>query len=473
MKKIILLFSVALCLLSCNKEQALNPIKDATEPDQTPVEVVGTPITFDINIEETKAIKTGWVDGDIVYVFFKGLETKYLKLVRSGTKWNSSCPGGTITDSDLSGLAEKKLYAIYFPVAAEISYADNKFSFTSGGEPIYQFYNYCQGMSYTLSGTKVSASFSLNKAPGMIQFHIAGIEANVGDYTFACNGICPRACVNVDISAGTFSTQDLSYGARLYGVADSDGGIFAGYRESSSAIDYDFVVSSATNIYTLSRKSKSLSTGKMYNFPALSVTGGDNWSVQDVSTLYVDLGLSVKWAKSNLGASAPAAYDGGYYSWGEIRTKDNYGTSYYVWKPYTSPTKYNGTDGLATLQLEDDAAFAALGGNWRVPTSTKWNELINNCTWTWYADYNSTGIAGYLVTSNKSGYESNSIFLPAAGMNSATSPSGVGTTGYYWSATVYTSDHRYANYLTITSSENSLGAMSDRYYGYQIRPVCE
>ena len=38
---------------------------------------------------------------------------------------------------------------------------------------------------------------------------------------------------------------------------------------------------------------------------------------------YVDLGLSVKWATQNVGASSPSYY-GGYYAWGETRTKDNY-----------------------------------------------------------------------------------------------------------------------------------------------------
>lgn len=35
---------------------------------------------------------------------------------------------------------------------------------------------------------------------------------------------------------------------------------------------------------------------------------------------YVDLGLSVKWATMNVGASSPTDY-GGYYAWGETRTK--------------------------------------------------------------------------------------------------------------------------------------------------------
>ena len=38
---------------------------------------------------------------------------------------------------------------------------------------------------------------------------------------------------------------------------------------------------------------------------------------------YVDLGLSVKWATCNVGASSPEEY-GDYFVWGETKTKDEY-----------------------------------------------------------------------------------------------------------------------------------------------------
>ena len=38
---------------------------------------------------------------------------------------------------------------------------------------------------------------------------------------------------------------------------------------------------------------------------------------------YVDLGLSVKWAMCNVGASSPEEY-GDYYAWGETKTKSSY-----------------------------------------------------------------------------------------------------------------------------------------------------
>ena len=82
----------------------------------------------------------------------------------------------------------------------------------------------------------------------------------------------------------------------------------------------------------------------------------------------VDLGLSVAWAKCNLGANSPNAY-GQYYSWGETDSKSIYADSTYV---YSSLTPYGhsnfiniGSDIASSIH---DAATAALGGKWRMPT---------------------------------------------------------------------------------------------------------
>lgn len=90
---------------------------------------------------------------------------------------------------------------------------------------------------------------------------------------------------------------------------------------------------------------------------------------------FVDLGLSVKWASINLGASLPNDY-GGFYAWGETKTKINYsiGTYKYYDEASSKYTKYNDTDGLRYLQLKDDPGYV----NWRgcrVPTHAEWIEL--------------------------------------------------------------------------------------------------
>jgi hypothetical protein len=194
----------------------------------------------------------------------------------------------------------------------------------------------------------------------------------------------------------------------------------------------------------------------------------------------VDLGLSVKWASFNVGASKPEDY-GNYYAWGETETKTNY--SWFTYKycngSYNTLTKYcdysrygnNGyTDTKTTLTLEDDVAHVAWGGSWRMPTQAERNELNNsaNCTWTWTTQ---NGVNGYLVTSKKTGHEGASIFLPAAGYRGGTSLDDVGSYGNYWSSSLRPYDPNYA--WGVNFNSRGYGANSNsRYIGQSVRPVC-
>lgn len=70
---------------------------------------------------------------------------------------------------------------------------------------------------------------------------------------------------------------------------------------------------------------------------------------------YVDLGLSVKWATFNVGATSPEDY-GDYFAWGETEPKETYSWATYKWGTSSNLTKYNTTDGKTILEPADDAA---------------------------------------------------------------------------------------------------------------------
>lgn len=77
---------------------------------------------------------------------------------------------------------------------------------------------------------------------------------------------------------------------------------------------------------------------------------------------YVDLGLSVKWATCNLGATKDDEI-GNYYAWGETEPKVEYSEN--TWKFNSeNRTKYNDDDNKLVLDPEDDAATVALGADW-------------------------------------------------------------------------------------------------------------
>ncbi|MBP5506199.1 MAG: hypothetical protein J6X89_08920 [Bacteroidales bacterium] len=133
----------------------------------------------------------------------------------------------------------------------------------------------------------------------------------------------------------------------------------------------------------------------------------------------VDLGLSVKWAKTNLGAKTPSD-PGNFYAWGETKSKKDFSDETYAFKDGYKYKKYttddneasSGTaDKLIVLQGEDDAATAALGNGWRMPTRAEAMELFTKCTFS----YDKPG----LVT--VTGPNGNSIDFPKTGYYYGTS----------------------------------------------------
>ncbi len=184
---------------------------------------------------------------------------------------------------------------------------------------------------------------------------------------------------------------------------------------------------------------------------------------------YVDLGLSVKWATCNVGATRPEDA-GDYFAWGETQPKSKYNWSTYKWCNGSKKKliKYSDTwekDNVNTLELSDDAAHVNWGGNWRMPTKAEQDELREKCTWTWTIQ---NGVKGYKVTSKSNG---NSIFLPAAGFRGGSSLYAAGSSGIYWSSSLDTVNPSRAYYLVFDS------ILLDWYYGgrypgHSVRPVC-
>lgn len=152
---------------------------------------------------------------------------------------------------------------------------------------------------------------------------------------------------------------------------------------------------------------------------------------------WVDLGLSVKWAKVNVGSTTISGY-GDYFAWGEVSAKESYTAENYKWydidkhiTKYCSNPAYQDADSLTQLLPEDDAAAFNWGNGWRMPTYTELMELIKNCQWTFSSI---DGVKGYMGRSKITGYEDAWIFFPAAGFCNEEN-SYPGYEGYYWTST--------------------------------------
>ena len=198
---------------------------------------------------------------------------------------------------------------------------------------------------------------------------------------------------------------------------------------------------------------------------------------------YVDLGLpsGTLWATMNIGASS-ITDTGLYYQWGDSQGYEYNSREWeeYTYKWYDSNemkyTKYNHTDGKRVLDDADDAAIAAWGNGWHIPTKTQLTELINNeyVTTAFTENYLNSGVDGLLITSKTNG---NSIFLPygteiGTEYNRAVYHSNE-TFGQYpldSSYELYCGLYSESNYGAHIIDKNSIGELR-RWYGESIRPV--
>lgn len=171
----------------------------------------------------------------------------------------------------------------------------------------------------------------------------------------------------------------------------------------------------------------------------------------------VDLGLSVKWAGWNVGATSPEKY-GKLYGWADptgLKSSNNLND----YPSVNPPTDITGTS--------YDIARVKWGGDWRIPTKNEMDELVNKCKWT-LVTYRK--VKGFKVT----GPNGNSIFMPLTGSDPKTvSPGGFGITGNYWTSQLDNRDKKKAYGLFFDSQHGPSSSLwtSYRYFGKSVRPV--
>ena len=294
---------------------------------------------------------------------------------------------------------------------------------------------------------------------------------------YVLKGLAPATTYEVQVQAETsYGTSDWSAAtffttkaAFIRGDVNDDGKVdmndallIVNYLMGNLSVEFNAVAADVTG------------DGKVDIADAVSVVNiimngsGEENSEEDQA---IDLGLSVKWAPTNVGASTPEDY-GGLYAWGETSEKDDY----YTWENYalcegseTTLTKYcsdssNGTvDNKTVLDAEDDVARQKYGNNkeWRSPTKLELDELVNQCTW---KEEKLNGVWGYRVT----GPNGNSIFLPYAGQKISFGLVNRGSVGYLSTATLDSDTSRYGYYFY----DDECGNMNyTREQGLSVRPV--
>ena len=188
----------------------------------------------------------------------------------------------------------------------------------------------------------------------------------------------------------------------------------------------------------------------------------------------VDLGLSVKWAKFNLGAKKET--EAGYYiAWADTEPRTDYSKIshiHYKNGAYEDLGKtFNAND-----NYEWDAARKIWGSTWRVPTQSEMSELWTECTWTWTENYNNSNVPGFIVK----GPSGKSIFLPASGWKTGSTGklTQEGRYGSYWTSSLNLRNTDYGLNLQFSANSDPSDPNANpmpgiyREYGLTIRPVC-
>lgn len=163
----------------------------------------------------------------------------------------------------------------------------------------------------------------------------------------------------------------------------------------------------------------------------------------------VDLGLSTKWAKYNVGATK-ATELGGLFGFGDMT---GFQTSITL-EDYASADIY---------KTDRDVANKVYGSWVTMPTIDEFEELFAECKKEWVEE---DGVAGYKFT----GPNGNSIFLPAAGTRTQGTVSGEGLNGYYLSGSINATDNKFA--MAYSFDQNtSRRTTTPVYQALAIRPV--
>jgi len=287
---------------------------------------------------------------------------------------------------------------------------------TTGQTIYYQAYVTLQG-KVTYKGDVLSAV-------------LTNAKAITGGSELAGNGV--KLAASFSENAGCNEVGIIVSGDSNAEKAKLNGVKFAGDSESAASATVDGLIPGKTYYYTAYID---LGNGIVYG-ETKSFTAPAQAEI-NVDEEFVDLGLSTKWAKRNIGASKPSDF-GGLFGFGDvigfnssINTED-----------YASENTY---------KTVNDVAYVAYDGKAMLPTADEYEELFRCCTSEWTEE---DGVSGYKFTAANG----NSIFLPCAGSRTQSAFSGKGSDGHYMTGSVNPSDNKFYISYDFNSAYNGRGS---------------
>lgn len=389
--------------------------------------------------EGTRATSTGgWIDGATILLRFCDAEgtpsvSGKAQYKASTQSWELSYYGSLISGKEL------KCYAYYFEGVTITD--NNKVDVT----PYTAIYATTSG-SYFVDNGEIVVNATLTPQTARIMFK--------------------GGTVNTDISVGNLSVcKSFTLDKGFTFVVDS----FEVKIDASGKSNYIYGFTSESCLDTIAivnddyeYKKKFISSkfaageSGYIEIPSQDVNKGWVYSEALWGIHGINLGLSVRWAETNIISLNPGG-QGTVCSWG-----DAYGTN------TSTSSSYNQYINIIAGDATYDIATRTLGSRWHIPTRDEWTELFTNCTLT---TETVNGVKGVRATA-KNG---NSIFLPCYGTTSGSNYTvSTNSCGFYWSSTAYANSSYYAYHTRIyvnSSSPSNSWDYGYKYYKMCIRPV--
>jgi len=480
MKKIYAILFAALTMLACDSENLMND-NDVRE------------LIFDITVnypDATKATKTGWEDGDVIYAFFSTVAApKYLKMTydASAGSWTKVQYNGASAEAfDIP--SPGVMTAVFLPYGNDETVSADGTNFVFGNT-YTSYYLKAEKAAFTVTAGVVSSTLNMLAPEGLVQFAMpifGTIDEKTaqffrevaGYYTLSENNITPFSLASVAADGTISNTAGYNAGDPItgyyYGTGNDrcinfSGILSAAAKGTPTAYSFYFVNNRGTaneydDVTYILSGTKTLSYRSAVKFPLISSSA---WKVPEPEWVEIN---GKKWAKWNVGASCVGGY-GDFYDKNDPFPKASYSTS----------TEIN-----ATYNSANDVATQKLGSDWHMPNAleiasifsydlsdsgnNKWNTKI---TAKWISNTSTYGTVGWEIT-DKSNH--NSIFIPAAGLIIA----GTSWIGEGGSADIWNSSSLYFEYLhsggdfyevMMKNGESKPAWAYSQGYGLSVRPI--
>ena len=238
MKKmhVILLFAALAILTSCG-EAILDP---------EPLAEDAAPIVFNLTAshpDATKAVKTGWENGDAIFVFFdKVAAPKFLKMSYNGSVWSSAEYEGAMATPGALGLKNGdtgNMRAVFLPFGSDATVSASGTSFTFS--KTYYTYYLTATLDYTVSNGKVNGAFQMEIPDDYVQFFVEDAAATDEEaYLLETDAVIPVGVASIAADGTITETNDKTYVDDMPGYVydngtDPKGYVFTGKLNRSYA----------------------------------------------------------------------------------------------------------------------------------------------------------------------------------------------------------------------------------------------